>query len=81
MSDEDLIRAECVPVRATRRRVRDPLAVRGPHQLAQHDYKPTTEHPAAAVGLGPPNGNTGSSVLVCIGRHRMIIGYGACHRR
>ena len=67
-------RAEVVAVRASLRRVRDPLPGRRLHQLTQHDYKPTTEHPAAAAGLGPPNSNTGSSVLVCIGSHRMIIG-------
>ena len=36
MPDEDLVRAECVPVRAVARRPGDPLAVRGLHQLAQH---------------------------------------------
>ena len=52
------------------------------HQLAQHILKPTTEHPAAAAGLGPPNSNTGSSVLVCSAAIEMIIGrYPACHRR
>ena len=81
VADQDLIRAERVPVRTSRRWVCDPLPGRRLHQLAQHILKPTTEHPAAAAGLGPPNSNTGSSVLVCIGRHRMIIGYGACHRR
>jgi HK97 family phage major capsid protein len=34
--DEDLIGAEAVPVGASRRRVGDPLPVRGLHQLAQH---------------------------------------------
>jgi hypothetical protein len=29
-------------------------------------------HGAAEADAGPPNSNTGSSVLVCIGRHRMI---------
>ena len=57
--------AEGVPVRAARRWVGDPLPGRGLHQLAQHILKPTTEHPAAAAGLGPPNSNTGSSLLVC----------------
>jgi hypothetical protein len=34
--DEDLIRAEGVPVRASRGRVGDPLPGCGLHQLAQH---------------------------------------------
>jgi hypothetical protein len=37
MPDEDLIRAESVPVRAARRRVRDPRPGRRLHQLTQHD--------------------------------------------
>jgi hypothetical protein len=36
MSDEYLIRAEAVPVGASRRRVGDPLAIRRLHQVAQH---------------------------------------------
>ena len=74
MAYEDSVGAEAVPVGAARGWVDDPLPSRHLHQLAQHDYKPTTGHRAAAGGLGPPNSNTGSSVLVCIGRHRMIIG-------
>ena len=65
MTDEHLAGAEVVAVRASGRRVGDPLPGRGLHQLAQHILKPTTEHPAAAAGLGPPNSNTGSSLLVC----------------
>ena len=79
MAHQHLARAKTVAVRASGRRVGDPRPGRRLHQLAQHILKPTTEHPAAAAGLGPPNSNTGSSVLVCIGRHRMIIGYEACH--
>ena len=36
MPDEDLAGAEGVPVRASRRRVGDPLPRSGLHQLAQH---------------------------------------------
>jgi hypothetical protein len=36
VTDEDLIRAEVVAVRAAGRRVGDPLPGRGLHQLAQH---------------------------------------------
>jgi len=39
-SDQNLIRAEGVPVWAARRRAGDPLAVRRLHQLIQHNYKP-----------------------------------------
>ena len=39
---------------------------------AQHILKPTTEHPAAAAGLGPPNSKTGSSVLVCSAVDRLL---------
>ena len=59
MADEDLAGAERVTVRASGRRVGDPLPGRRLHQLAQHDYKPTTEHPDAAAGLGPPNSKNG----------------------
>ena len=45
MAYEDLVRAEGMPVRASRRRVRDPLPGRRLHRLAQHDYKATTERP------------------------------------
>ena len=38
--DEDLVGAERMPVRATHRRVGDPLPSRGLHQLAQHAPKP-----------------------------------------
>ena len=76
MTHEHLAGAEVVAVRASRRRMGDPLPGRRLYEFAQHILKPTTEHPAAAAGLGPPNSNTGSSVFVCIGRHRMIIGYG-----
>ena len=38
-------RAEVVAVRASLRRVRDPLPGRRLHRLAQHDYKATTERP------------------------------------
>ena len=72
MAHQHLARAKTVAVRASARRLGDPRPGRRLHQLAQHILKPTTEHPAAAAGLGPPNSNTGSSVLVCIGRHRMI---------
>ena len=40
MTDDDRAGAELVAVRATRRRVGDPLPGRGLHQLAQHNYKP-----------------------------------------
>jgi hypothetical protein len=39
MADEDLAGAEGVPVRASRRRVGDPLTGRGLHQLTQHNKK------------------------------------------
>jgi len=48
VSDEDLIRAQCVPVRASRRQARDPLAVRGLHQLAQHDCRSIPPKPGEA---------------------------------
>jgi hypothetical protein len=38
MADEDLAWAKSVPVRATRRRLRDPFPGSRLHQLAQHDY-------------------------------------------
>jgi hypothetical protein len=36
VADEDLVRSDSVPVRASAGWSRDPLAVRGLHQLAQH---------------------------------------------
>ena len=47
MADEDLAGAEAVPVRASRRRVGDPLPGRGLYQLAQHDEKPSADWPVA----------------------------------
>ena len=47
MSDEDLARAEPVPVRASRRGMGDPLPVRGLYELAQHDEKPSADWPVA----------------------------------
>lgn len=44
MPDEDLIRAEQVPVRAARRRPGDPFAISGSHKVAQH---------AVSVSLSP----------------------------
>ena len=38
MTYEDLAGPQSVPVRAPRRRVCDPLAVRGLNKVAQHDY-------------------------------------------
>jgi hypothetical protein len=43
VSDEDLIRAEGVAVRASRRWSGDPLPVRGLSQIAQYAYKPMTQ--------------------------------------
>jgi hypothetical protein len=40
VSDEDLIRPKRMPVRTAGRTAGDPLAVRGLHQLAQHNYQP-----------------------------------------
>jgi hypothetical protein len=40
VADEDLAGAELVTVRASRRRVRDPLPGRGLHQLADRNFKP-----------------------------------------
>jgi hypothetical protein len=40
MTDENLAAAELVTVWASHRWVGDPLAVRGLHQLAQHDLEP-----------------------------------------
>ena len=39
MPDEDLIRAEWMPVRASARRLGNPLAVRCLHQITQHGYQ------------------------------------------
>ena len=50
VSDEDLVGAEAVPIRASRRRARDPPPGRGLYQLAQHDYKPI---PPKRAKLGP----------------------------
>ena len=47
MADEDLAGAERMSVRATRRRVGDPLPGRGLYQLAQHDEKPSADWPVA----------------------------------
>ena len=47
MADEDLAGSEAVSVRATRRRVGDPLPGRGLYQLAQHDEKPSADWPVA----------------------------------
>jgi hypothetical protein len=62
MPDEDLIRAELVPVGTARRRAGHPLAVRRLHQLAQHRTAHMLRHrmrsatypagdPAAGAGL------------------------------
>ena len=48
MPNQDLVRAESVPVGASRRRESYPRFGRGLHQLAQHDYKPK-----ASTGTGP----------------------------
>jgi len=44
-----LTRAEGVPVRATRRRVGDPLPGRRLHQLGQHKYKPMPQTARSSV--------------------------------
>jgi hypothetical protein len=56
MANEDLIRAEWVPVRAAARWTGDPLAVRRLHQLAQHIHKGMSGdggHAPSAVDTGP----------------------------
>lgn len=50
VAHEDLVGAEAVPIRASRRRARDPPPGRGLYQLAQHDYKPI---PLKRAKLGP----------------------------
>jgi hypothetical protein len=46
VANEDLIRPEGVPVRASRRRVGDPLPGRGLHQLAKHGFQAIRVHPS-----------------------------------
>ena len=43
VTDEDLAGAERVAVRASRRRVRNPLPSGGLYELAKHAYKPKPE--------------------------------------
>ena len=47
--DQNLIRAEGVPIWAARRRAGDPLAVRRLHQLIQHNYKPVPRPARASM--------------------------------
>ena len=59
MTDQDLAGAEGVSVRASGRRVGDPLPGRRLYQLAQHDYKPKAgadgqRGNAAATRTPPP---------------------------
>jgi hypothetical protein len=44
MAHQPLLRAKAVPVRASRRRVGDPLPVRGLNQIAQHPHEPKDQY-------------------------------------
>jgi len=65
MANEDLVRAERMDVGTSRRRMGDPLAGRGLHEVADHPIKPRPRgnHPRSGLALGAVHHKAGRDHL------------------